>query len=124
VNPRLSYSYRVVQQIERKYPNPVKSEDNDVLTFRASHLSPEKPALEFIKAVHKVLSLDVNIEAASFKLRRNLLKLIGVPEFSSSAQWLDPCTSIILPEVICKVCNQCRDIDLCKDSHLGIENDL
>jgi DNA polymerase epsilon subunit 1 len=71
-----------------------------------------------------VLSLDANIEDEMFKLRRNLLKLVGVPEFSSDAQWLDPCLSIVLPEVICKVCNQCRDIDLCKDPHLGIESDL
>lgn len=45
---------RVVQQIEKKYPNPVATSDNNSATFRVSYLIPEKPALEFIKAVHKV----------------------------------------------------------------------
>ena len=33
------------------------------------------------------------------KLRRNLLRLIGVGEFSNQAEWIDPCVSFILPEV-------------------------
>jgi DNA polymerase epsilon subunit 1 len=28
-----------------------------------------------------------------------------------------------LPEVICKACNHCRDIDLCKDNYRSMEND-
>jgi len=68
--------------------------------------------------------LDANVEEEVEKLRRNLLTLAGVGEFSPEAKWVDPCQSIILPEVICKVCNQCRDIDLCKDPHLTTENDL
>lgn len=54
------------------------------------------------------------------KLRRNLLRLIGVGDFSDEADWKDPCLSWILPEVICKSCNHCRDIDLCKDSHRSV----
>ena len=47
----------------------------------------------------KVLSLDDAIQEAANKLRRNLLKLIGVGEFGSSAEWRDPCISFVLPEV-------------------------
>lgn len=54
------------------------------------------------------------------KLRRNLLRLIGVGDFSDQAEWTDPCLSWTLPEVICKKCNHCRDIDLCKDSHRSV----
>ncbi len=82
-----------------------------------SHLRLTNPALEFVKALHKVLSLDSSIEDEANRLRRNLLKLIGVGEFSEVAAWRDPCISFILPEVICKQCNHCRDIDLCKDLH-------
>jgi len=54
------------------------------------------------------------------KLRRNLLRLIGVGDFSDQAEWIDPCLSWTLPEVICKSCNHCRDIDLCKDSYRSV----
>ena len=63
------------------------------------------PALEFIKALHKVLSLDSAVEEAMGKLRRDLLKLIGVGEFGNDAVWQDPCISFILPEVNLKDLN-------------------
>lgn len=44
-----------------------------------------------------------------------MLRLIGVGEFSDLAQWQEQVYTYILNEVICKACNQCRDIDLCKD---------
>ena len=50
----------------------------------------------------KVLSLDDAIQEAANKLRRNLLKLIGVGEFSPMAEWRDPCISFVLPEVSTK----------------------
>ena len=55
------------------------------------------PALEFVKALCKVLSLDSSILEPVNQLRRNLLKLIGVGEFSDIAEWKDPCISFILP---------------------------
>uniref|UniRef100_A0A3P8VY89 DNA polymerase epsilon catalytic subunit n=1 Tax=Cynoglossus semilaevis TaxID=244447 RepID=A0A3P8VY89_CYNSE len=58
-----------------------------------SHLTLKNPALEFIKYVCRVLSLDSYI----------------------MNQFCDPCHSYILPEVICHHCNFCRDLDLCKD---------
>ena len=64
-----------------------------------SHLKLTNPALEFIKSLCKVLSLDPAITDQVNKLRRNLLKLINVGEFSDDADWRDPCISFILPEV-------------------------
>ncbi|XP_066509888.1 DNA polymerase epsilon catalytic subunit A-like [Hoplias malabaricus] len=80
-----------------------------------SHLPLNNPALEFIKYVCQVLSLDTNIANQVNKLKRDLLRLIDVGEFSDDAQFRDPCNSYILPEVICHQCNFCRDLDLCKD---------
>uniref|UniRef100_A0AAX7U0J0 DNA polymerase epsilon catalytic subunit n=1 Tax=Astatotilapia calliptera TaxID=8154 RepID=A0AAX7U0J0_ASTCA len=62
-----------------------------------------------------VLSLDANIVNQVNKLKRDLLRLVDVGEFSEEAQFCDPCNSYILPEVICHHCNFCRDLDLCKD---------
>lgn len=49
------------------------------------------------------------------KLNRDLLRLVDVGEFSEEAQFRDPCRSYVLPEVICRSCNFCRDLDLCKE---------
>uniref|UniRef100_A0A9J7XPA1 DNA polymerase epsilon catalytic subunit n=1 Tax=Cyprinus carpio carpio TaxID=630221 RepID=A0A9J7XPA1_CYPCA len=63
----------------------------------------------------QVLSLDANIVNQENKLKRDLLRLVDVGEFSEDAQFHDPCKSYVLPEVICHHCNFCRDLDLCKD---------
>ncbi|CAH3120153.1 unnamed protein product [Pocillopora meandrina] len=80
-----------------------------------SHLPLNNPALEFVKFICKVLSLDSNTQHQVNKLRRDLLRLLAVGEFSSEATFRDPCSSLVLPEVICLSCNSCRDLDLCRD---------
>ncbi|XP_053408498.1 DNA polymerase epsilon catalytic subunit A-like [Mercenaria mercenaria] len=84
-----------------------------------SHLPLNDPALEFVKYICKVLSLDSNITIQVAKLQRDLLKLIGIGEFSPDAQFKDPCLSYVLSEVICKTCNHIRDLDLCRDPYLS-----
>jgi len=44
-----------------------------------------------------------------------LLRLLGIGEFSLEATFRDPCSSLVLPEVICLSCNSCRDLNLCRD---------
>jgi len=80
-----------------------------------SHLPLKNPSLEFIKAVCQVLQLDVNIRNQVNKLRRDLLKLVGIGQFADEANFQDPCLSFIVPEMICEYCNSCRDLDLCRD---------
>jgi DNA polymerase epsilon subunit 1 len=48
-------------------------------------------------------------------MRKNLLRLVHVREFSEEALFRDPCLSFTLPNVICAYCNDCRDLDLCRD---------
>ncbi|XP_011332677.2 DNA polymerase epsilon catalytic subunit A isoform X4 [Ooceraea biroi] len=80
------------------------------------------PALELIKAVCKVLSLDKEVENEIFDLKADLLRLIGVGSHGDDVEWKEPCISLVLPEVICKGCNHVRDIDLCKDQYYTVEN--
>lgn len=98
--------FRVVQKLHKQLHS--RHEVTDGLA---------NPSLEFVKAICRVFQLDVNIEEEVIRLRRNLLKLIGVGEFSPEAEWKDLSMSYILPEVICPTCNHCRDIDLCRDLH-------
>lgn len=104
---------RLVQKIQKRLP--VMKEDQNRHPYLP--IREINPALEFIKAVCQVLSLDDAITDEVAGLKRSMLKLINVGEFSDKAVWTDPCVTIILPEIICKVCNHCRDIDLCKDEH-------
>ncbi|OVA03605.1 DNA-directed DNA polymerase [Macleaya cordata] len=75
-------------------------------------------ALEFIKHVCAVLALDHNVQHNILVLRKNLLKLVRVREFDPVAEFRNPCVSFTLPNVICSYCNDCRDLDLCRDSAL------
>lgn len=83
-----------------------------------SYLPLHHPGLEYIKSVTYVLGLDATVSDAVRRLRENLLRLIDVRSFSADAQFKNPCLTYVLPDVICSFCNQCRDLDLCRDPDL------
>ncbi|XP_061624174.1 DNA polymerase epsilon catalytic subunit A isoform X2 [Phyllopteryx taeniolatus] len=109
--------FTITQKIQKKVTGTRNvSEPSEMFpVLPGSHLPLNNPALEFIKYVCQVLSLDSNIVNQVNKLKRDLLRLVDVGEFSEEARFRDPCISYILPEVICHNCNFCRDLDLCKD---------
>ncbi|XP_058888909.1 DNA polymerase epsilon catalytic subunit A-like [Acipenser ruthenus] len=109
--------FTITQKIQKKVTGSRNTTETSEMfpVLPGSHLPLNNPALEFIKYVCKVLSLDSNITNQVNKLKRDLLRLVDVGEFSEHAQFKDPCQSYILPEVICRHCNFCRDLDLCKD---------
>nr|XP_020761351.1 DNA polymerase epsilon catalytic subunit A isoform X4 [Odocoileus virginianus texanus] len=109
--------FTITQKIQKKVTGSRNSTELSEMfpVLPGSYLLLNNPALEFIKYVCKVLSLDTNITNQVNKLNRDLLRLVDVGEFSEEAQFRDPCRSYVLPEVICHNCNFCRDLDLCKD---------
>lgn len=109
--------FTITQKIQKKVTGSRSSTELSSMfpALPGSHLLLNNPALEFIKYVCKVLSLDTNITNQVNKLNRDLLRLVDVGEFSEEAQFRDPCRSYVLPEVICRSCNFCRDLDLCKE---------
>ncbi|MEQ2187283.1 hypothetical protein GOODEAATRI_003087 [Goodea atripinnis] len=106
--------FTITQKIQKKVTGTrnVTQTSEMFPVLPGSHLPLNNPALEFVKYV---LSLDANIVNQVNKLKRDLLRLVDVGEFSEEAHFRDPCNSYILPEVICHHCNFCRDLDLCKD---------
>lgn len=137
----------ITEKIHKKLPSQPYDENSLFPQLPGAYLKLINPALEFVKAVCKViyflnsigililvrsinwftfcwfqvLSLDTSVADEVGILRRNLLRLIKVGNFSDLAEWKDPCISFNLPEVICKSCNHCRDIDLCKDNYKAEE---
>jgi len=86
-----------------------------------SYLSKEElgsPALAFVRTICALLSLDLRCMDAVAILRRQLLKLLKVREFSQAADFKEACLALTLPDVICSYCNDCRDLDLCRDEQL------
>lgn len=82
------------------------------------------PALEFVKYTCKLLSLDKNITNQVIKLKKDLLTIVNVREFSDEAQFVDPSLSFVIPQILCLKCNHSRDLDLCKDPCSNLdEND-
>lgn len=77
----------------------------------------KSPALDFILSLHKVLSVDKSIQEENYRLKRNMLKLVGIGEFSDMAEWKESIYTFVLTEVICKVCNYCHDLDICRDTN-------
>lgn len=82
----------------------------------------DSPGVQFIRTLIKILSVNQNIDDEINDFRRNMLRFVGVGEFSDLAEWKDPCDSYVLNEVICKACNHCRDLDLCKDKHRALKD--
>uniref|UniRef100_A0A6P7GFS4 DNA polymerase epsilon catalytic subunit n=1 Tax=Diabrotica virgifera virgifera TaxID=50390 RepID=A0A6P7GFS4_DIAVI len=74
-------------------------------------------ALEFVKAICHIISLDPALREPVDTLKSNLLRLIGIGEFSEKAVWKDTTVSYVIPQIICKACNHCRDIDLGRDQY-------
>ncbi|XP_024876270.1 DNA polymerase epsilon catalytic subunit A [Temnothorax curvispinosus] len=115
--------FKIVQKIHRNLPEKTLTlEEYPNLDMGGKESIKINPALELIKAVCKVLSLDKEVEHEVHDLKSNLLRLIGVGSYGDNVEWKEPCISLILPEVICKACNHTRDIDLCKDQYYTIEN--
>lgn len=120
---------RIVRDIVRHITSKGRKEDATVEAvshefpkLAGSHLRMGDSALEFIKHVCAVLALDERVQHDILVMRKNLLKLVHVKEFSPEAEFQDPCLSFILPHVICSYCNDCRDLDLCRDAAL-LEHD-
>lgn len=82
------------------------------------------PGLDLTRAVVKALSVDKGLTDDVNELRRNMLRLVGIGEFSDLAEWKDPSDTYTIAEVICKACNHCRDLDLCKDKHRAMKDGM
>ncbi|XP_052115201.1 DNA polymerase epsilon catalytic subunit A [Arachis duranensis] len=111
---------RIVRDIVLHMKGASKSEDDPSTSSGLPQIVGDQhrgdASLEFIKHVCAVLALDH--AAAIHVMRKNLLKYVRVREFAPEAEFRDPCHSFILSNVICSYCNDCRDLDLCRDSAL------
>ncbi|GAB0091003.1 DNA polymerase epsilon catalytic subunit [Sergentomyia squamirostris] len=100
-------AFTIVEHIHKKFP-----------------FHEAKPALRLITSLHKILSVADHLLPDVDSLHRNLLKLVGVGEFSDAASWKDTSNDFTLMEVICKACNHCRDLNLHNDPHKALKDGI
>jgi DNA polymerase epsilon subunit 1 len=121
--------FSVVRQIQKQevdeQDEPEEDEETGLDPYEfpmlpGSHLLLKNPGLEFIKLVSKFFSLDPHLTRETRLLRRDLLNLVGVREFSQDANFVNPCEAFSLPLVICDFCNHCVDLDLTREEDVYI----
>lgn len=83
-----------------------------------SHLLYRNPALEFVKTLVVVLSLDGQVHHQVQNSKKQLFRLLHVREFSPEAKFHNPSVMLYLRDVVCAHCNAAVDFDLCRDSAL------
>ncbi|KAG2382234.1 hypothetical protein C9374_005436 [Naegleria lovaniensis] len=77
--------------------------------------------LEFVNALCHLLSIDLFIRDEVNVLKRSLLKLLGVKEFSPESIFKRTQHSFKLPDMICSYCSSCFDLELGKGHDHGFK---
>ncbi|KAI9784426.1 MAG: DNA polymerase epsilon catalytic subunit [Peltula sp. TS41687] len=83
-----------------------------------SHLHHNNPVLQLVKSLTQILSLDKGIMLESRLLRKELLAMFDIREFSAEAKFVNPSESLALSQLICDACTMPRHVDLCRDEDL------
>jgi hypothetical protein len=73
------------------------------------------PAIAFVNYFCEVASLEPEILPDVINVKRQVLGMLQVKEFSPVARFENPAPKLILPAVFCPLCSHGQDIDLCRD---------
>lgn len=112
----------VIPNIHRKWLSVKDNEEVDE-TLRnkylfpklpGSHLDLQNPALELVKYLCTVIGLDKELEWEVGILKKDLLLMIGIKQFSGMAKYENPCERCIM-SVICSYCGKTKELDLTRD---------
>ncbi|PKY08275.1 putative DNA polymerase epsilon, catalytic subunit A/POL2 [Aspergillus campestris IBT 28561] len=108
------------QRDEMLHPELISDYTFPVLPGVLSDPNDEKrnPVLELVKLLMQVLSLSKTTSMENRLLRRELLALFEVREFSKEGRFENPTASLKLPDLTCGACCLVRDLDLCRDEDL------
>ena len=112
---------QIAQLVRRQHEamlHPELAVDYDFPTLPGSIKSLKNPALQLIRSLTAIFGLakEINIEARM--LRKELLSLLDIKEFSKDGIFENPSETLRFSQVICNECTMPRDLDLCKDDEL------
>ena len=100
--------------------HPDLASDHKFPILPGSHLDLDRtsPVLQLVKSIMHVFSLDDSLQFEIRLLRKDLLALFEIREFSPEARFLNPSSSLRLEQIICDSCTMPRDLELCRDEDL------
>ncbi len=109
---------KLIRRQKDEMLHPELATDYHFPELPGSHLKYKNPALQFVKSLMQVLSLDKNINLEARLLRKELLQLFDIREFSKEAAFENPSESLKLGTLVCENCTMPRSLDLCRDPDL------
>jgi DNA polymerase epsilon subunit 1 len=113
---------KVVGNIQERHRDSMMHEeqlaDFEFPVLPGSHLHLTNPVLEFVKFICATFGLAREYQVEIGLLKRSLLELAGVKEFSNDATFRNPCEPLKLSNVPCCHCDGLRDFDFCRDPGL------
>ncbi|MCJ1294308.1 DNA polymerase epsilon catalytic subunit [Xylographa carneopallida] len=101
--------------------HPSLASDHTYPLLPGSHLSTyttTSPVLQLVKSLTHVFALDRALNLPVRVLRKDLLALFDVREFSPAARFENPSASLRLYAIVCAECTAVRDLELCRDEDL------
>ncbi|KAI0836958.1 DUF1744-domain-containing protein [Hypoxylon sp. FL0890] len=111
----------LVSTQSRELLHPELASDWSFPVLPGSHIKNSQnrnAVLELVKSLMQVLSLDKNITMEARLLRKELLALFEVREFSKEGAFMNPSESLKVAQWSCPECTLARDWDLCRDEAL------
>lgn len=107
----------LISHYQTEQSHPTLQNDHIFPLLPGSHLNLEgtHPVLHLVKSILHVFSLDKTIDHETRLLRKDLLSLFDIREFSPQARFENPSSSLQFPQLICEHCTMFRDLDLCRD---------
>lgn len=109
----------LISQHRAECVNPLLAPDHEYPSLPGSHLdlTSTNPVLQLTKSLMHVYGLDRSLNLPVRALRKDLLSLFDVKEFSAAARFEDPSRKLAL-EWSCSECTMVRELELCRDDDL------
>lgn len=107
--------------VKRQRDNQMHSDapwDLEAPSLPGSYKKVTNPVLQLVKSLTLVLSLPKEINLEARMLRKDLLAMFDLREFSKEGMFVNPSESYIFHHLICQTCTTPRDLDLCRDEDL------
>lgn len=107
----------LIARYRAELSHPTLLVDHHFPLLPGSHLDLENthPVLQLVKSIMHVFSLDKTINLEVRLLRKELLILFDIKEFSPQARFENPSSSLRFEQLACEHCTMVRDLDLCRD---------
>ncbi|CAZ83698.1 unnamed protein product [Tuber melanosporum] len=112
---------QIGQLIRRQQESMIHPEidvDFEFPSLPGAYRDMKNPVLQLVRSLTAVFGLAKEINTEARILRKELLALLDIKEFSKEGTFENPSETLKFSQVICKNCALPRDMDLCKDEDL------